>query len=170
MDLFKVISNPVRMQIMQYLQIHGEATTKQISQALTDIPAPTLYRHINYMLGADVLLVKEERKVRGSLERLLTVNPEMFREADEGNVTELAYQFLMEIFCRFQKYSQKKDADPVKDFLALRTRVISLTDEDMMAFFEELGMLLDRYEEKGKKTHGKIRSISLISAPYDEDS
>ena len=46
------------------------------------------------MLGADVLLVKEERKVRGSLERLLTVNPEMFREADEGNVTEFAYQFL----------------------------------------------------------------------------
>ena len=26
---------------MQYLQTHGEATTKQISEAIADVPAPT---------------------------------------------------------------------------------------------------------------------------------
>ena len=66
MELIKVLSNPVRMQVMQYLQTYGEATTKQISDAITDVPAPTLYRHINILLKEEVLLVKEERKVRGS--------------------------------------------------------------------------------------------------------
>ena len=44
MDLIKAISNTSTLQIVQYLQIYGEATTKQISEALPDISAPTLYR------------------------------------------------------------------------------------------------------------------------------
>ena len=76
MDIVKVLSNPIRMQVMQYLQTYGEATTKQISESLKDIPTPTLYRHINVMVKEEVLLIKEERKVRGSLERLLTINYE----------------------------------------------------------------------------------------------
>lgn len=91
MNLIKVLSNPARMQIMQYLQIHGEATTKQISEALPDVAAPTLYRHINIMLEEGALSIKEERKVRGSLERLLVINREKFAEAKNGNVADAAY-------------------------------------------------------------------------------
>lgn len=169
MDWLKILSNPIRMQIMQYLQVHGEATTKQISQTLPKIPAPTLYRHVDYMLQKKVLCVKEERRIRGSTERLLAIDEELFREAEEGNMTGIAYPFLMEIFFRFERYSRKKTKDPVKDMLALRTRVLSLSDEDMLAFFMELGQMMDRYEEKGKKTPGRLRSISIISAPYEEE-
>lgn len=42
MDIVKVLSNPIRMQVMQYLQTYGEATTKQISESLKDIPTPTI--------------------------------------------------------------------------------------------------------------------------------
>ena len=85
MELIKLLSNPVRVQVMQYLQNYGEATTKQISEALTGIPAPTLYRHINLLLKEEVLLIKEERKVRGSLERLLVINDAKITEAGNGN-------------------------------------------------------------------------------------
>ena len=92
MDLIKVLSYPVRIRVMQYLQTHGEATTKQISEAISDVPAPTLYRHINTLLKEEVLLVKEERKVRGSLERLLVINVEKMSAAADSNISDSAYQ------------------------------------------------------------------------------
>ncbi|MDE5583619.1 MAG: hypothetical protein K2J08_07935 [Ruminococcus sp.] len=74
--------------MIQYLQIHKEATTKQVSEAIPDIPAPTLYRHINFMLKENLLIIKEERKVRGSLERLLAINHDKW--SAENNLTDTA--------------------------------------------------------------------------------
>lgn len=167
MELMKVLSNPVRMQVMQYLQTHGEATTKQISEAITDVPAPTLYRHINTLLKEEVLLVKEERKVRGSLERLLAINVEKMARTVNNSISETAYQFLMELFMKFQKYSSKEDADPQKDRLSLRTCVFTLTDDSFDSFMQEIGTVMGKYQKAEEK--GKLRSISFISAPIEEE-
>lgn len=167
MELMKILSNPVRMQIMQYLQTHGEATTKQISEAITDIPAPTLYRHINTLLKEEILLVKEERKVRGSLERLLTINVEKMAETVNSSISETAYQFLMELFMKFHKYGSKAGADPQKDRLSLRTCVFTLTDESFDNFMHEIGAVINKYQVA--EINGKLRSVSFISAPVEEE-
>ena len=78
MNITEILSNPIRIQVMQYLQTYGEATTKQIAEALRDVSAPTLYRHIHIMLEQEVLIVKEEHKIRGSTERVLIINEEKF--------------------------------------------------------------------------------------------
>ncbi len=167
MELIKILSSPVRIQVMQYLQIHGEATTKQISEAIQNVPAPTLYRHINTLLKEDVLMVKEERKVRGSLERLLTINQNKFTAMENSGVADAAYQFLMEIYARFQTYSKKPDTDPRKDGLSMRTRMFCLTDEELDALIRDIGAVMDKY---GEKSGGKERSISFISAPVEEEN
>lgn len=167
MELMKILSNPVRMQIMQYLQTHGEATTKQISEAITDIPAPTLYRHINTLLKEEILLVKEERKVRGSLERLLTINVEKMAETVNSSISETAYQFLMELFMKFHKYGSKAGADPQKDRLSLRTCVFTLTDESFDNFMHDIGAVINKYQVV--EINGKLRSVSFISAPIEEE-
>lgn len=167
MELIEILSNPVRIQVMQYLQIHGEATTKQISEAINDIPAPTLYRHINTLLKEEMLIIKEERKVRGSLERLLAINKDKFTAIENGSVADVAYHFLMEIYARFQKYSIKPNANPGKDRLGLRTRMLCLTDEEFDLFLQDIAAVLDKY---GEKTDGKKRSISFISAPVEEEN
>ena len=167
MELMKVISNPVRMQVMQYLQTYGAATTKQISEAITDVPAPTLYRHINALLKEEVLLVKEERKVRGSLERTLAINVEKIAETVNNSISETAYQFLMELFMKFRKYGSRTDADPQKDRLCLRTCVFTLTDNSFDSFMQEIGAVIDKYQKAGES--GKLRSISFISAPIEEE-
>lgn len=167
MELMKVISNPVRIQVMQYLQTHGEATTKQISEAITDVPAPTLYRHINTLLREEVLIVKEERKVRGSLERLLAINVEKMAKTVNSSISETAYQFLMELYMKFEKYSRKEDADPQKDRLSLRTRVFTLTDKSFDSFMQEIGEVMEKYQKA--EENGKLRSISFISAPTEEE-
>lgn len=167
MELIKVLSNPIRIQVMQYLQTHGEATTKQISEVLKDIPAPTLYRHINTLIKEEVLLIKEERKVRGSLERLLTINVEKMSSMANSNISDTAYKFLMELYMKFQKYSCKADADLQKDRISLMTCVLTLTDKSFDDFILEITTIIEKYQAAEEK--GKLRSVSFISAPVEEE-
>lgn len=166
MNLTDILSNPTRMRIVQYLQLNEEATTKQISEALNDVPAPTIYRHINYLLKENVLIVKEERKIRGTTERLLTINQEFIDAENNRNISGTAYQFLMSIYDSFQKYDKKEDKNPVSDKLCLRTCMMNLSDEKFDEFFKEYSELLGRYMDIGE---GKLRSISIISAPVEEE-
>lgn len=152
---------------MQYLQTHGEATTKQISEAISDVPAPKLYRHINTLLNEEVLLVKEERKVRSSLERLLAINVKKMSAAVNSNISETAYQFLMELYMKFQKYGCKDNADPEKDRLCLRTCVLTLTDNSFDSFMQDIAAVIGRYQQA--EENGKLRSVSFISAPIEEE-
>ena len=165
MKLSDVITNPIRMKIMQLLQVRGEATTKQICEELHDVPQPTLYRHINYLLKEEILVVKSERKVRGSLERLLALNEARF--AENPDIADNAYQFLMALCGSFQRYSDKENADPAADMLSLRTYMLTLTDESYADFFAELRQVIEKYSnpEEG----GKSRSFSVISAPVAEE-
>ncbi len=167
MELIKVLSNPVRIQVMQYLQTHGEATTKQISEAISDVPAPTLYRHINTLLKEEVLLIKEERKVRGSLERLLAINVKKMSDVVNSNISETAYQFLMDLYMKFQKYSCKDNADPQKDRLSLRTCILTLTDDSFDNFMQDIAAVIGKYQKA--EENGKLRSVSFISAPIEEE-
>lgn len=170
MDIINIISNPVRLQVMQYLQIQGEATTKQISGALQDVPAPTLYRHINTLIKEKVLLIKEERKVRGSLERVLIINKERFVETQNSGIADTAYQFLMELYSKFQRYSCKADADPIKDRLSMRTSILSLTDDRFDNFMHEIAAVIEKYQHNVTDENNKTRSVSFISAPIEEVS
>lgn len=168
MDLIKMVMNPVRLQIMQYLQTVTEATTKQLAEAIPEVPAATLYRHVNMMLKEQILMIKSERKVRGSTERLLAINQELLLQESEKDISKLAYQFLMGIYGKFAVYAKQPESDPVKDLLMLRTRVMHLTDEDYIGLLAELTQLLEKYETKAKPGEGKLRSLSMISAPEGE--
>ena len=125
MNITEILSNPIRIQVMQYLQTYGEATTKQIAEALSDISTPTLYRHINIMLEQEALIVKEERKVRGGTERLLVINEEKFGMSE--NLSQDAYQFLMGLYMKFQKYCENDDVNPKAESLSIQVLILSLS-------------------------------------------
>lgn len=176
MDYAEVLSNPVRMRIMQYMAINNEATTKEIAEYLTDIPRRTLYRHINYLIEGKAVLVKEERKVRGGTERLLVDNQKRF--VSNLGLSDATYQYLMDIYNKFclyeKKHGEKTGEDFDKDLLAFGTSTFYLDDDEMKSMMKEIyeiGIKYERnhkekYEEKGT---GKLRSCSFISAPVDMD-
>ena len=165
MKISEILSNPVRMRILQYMQVQGSATTKQMSDAMPDIPAPTLYRHVNRLLEEDVLVVKEERKVRGTTERLLETHPGLW-ESEASDIADSSYQFLMSIYSRFREYGSREDANPLADMLCLRSCVLRLTDASFENFLKEYAALLGRY--MAPEDGGKLRSVSMISAPAGE--
>lgn len=164
MNLIQVLSNPIKLQIMQFLQERELATTKQISERLNDVPVPTLYRHVNEMIKANLLIVKEEKRVRGSVERVLALNTDLMVASEHEEVSAAAYQFLMGLYMQFQKYSAKQEVDPIRDMLMMRTCMLKLDDEKYMELLEEWSKLIEKY----KVDEGKMRSLSLISAPIEE--
>lgn len=163
MNITEILSNPIRIQVMQYLQTCGEATTKQIAEALSDVSTPTLYRHINMMLEHEALLVKEEHKIRGGTERLLVINEEKFGISE--NLSEDAYQFLMSLYMKFQRYSERDEANPKKDRLSLRTCILTLSDSRYDELMDEIGTVIEKYQMMSEG--GKKRNLSIISAPVD---
>ena len=165
MNLSEILSNPVRIRVVQYLQSREQATVKQISEAMPDVPTPSLYRHINYLLDENVLTVVEERKVRGTMERTLAFNKGLWDAGVNADIKDTAYQFFMSLFAKFQEYDPE-GRDPVEDRLSLRTFNTRLTDETFDRFFAELKDLFERYQKD--EEDGKLRSISFISAPVKE--
>jgi DNA-binding transcriptional ArsR family regulator len=64
-----IILHPARMRIL--VAISGrQMTAQQLAKSLPDIPQTTLYRHVNYLVEERILRVVEERRVRGTVERL----------------------------------------------------------------------------------------------------
>lgn len=168
MNLSDILSNPTRMRIVQHLQMNKESTTRQIAEDLEDIPAPTIYRHINLLLKEDVLVIKEERKVRGTTERLLALNEGLWSSRGSSDISDLAYQFLMSIYGSFREYGSESGRDPVADRLCLRTCMIRLSDEKFDRFLGEYSELLGRYLES--EDGDKLRSISIISSPVMKEA
>lgn len=165
MDFIKILSNSTRMRIMQYVQANGTVTTKQIAENIKDVPPATLYRHINYMIDAGLIVVKDERKVRGSVERLLAFDQSKINEC---GISDLAYQFLMGLYINFYNYGLKEGADPVKDMLMMRTATFKLTDQELTQMLTEFGVVMQKYARISEKSEGKIRSFSTILSPTEE--
>ena len=67
-DFMKVIMNPIRQRIVQYLMIHGQGTSKEIMEELTDIPPASLYRHVKILAENGCIEIAEEHKIRGTVE------------------------------------------------------------------------------------------------------
>lgn len=167
MKISELLSNSVRVRIIQYLKSNGDSTAKQISEVLKDISVPTLYRHINKLIDENVIVVKEERKVRGALERTLSYDEDSFMSQSGDDIADAAYQFLMTLYASFKEYADEGGNDPVRDRLSMRTCTARMTDEAMDGYLREHKELLSRYMGSNE---GKLRSISFISAPVKEVS
>ncbi len=172
MDLSKYLSNSACGRILQFLSDGGEHTTKEIAEHLSDVPVPTLYRHINALIEGNMIIVKEERKVRGSRERVLVVNMEWNNDL---SLSELSYPYFMNLLNRFYKYenTRLKDNDHSqmeKDRLFMLQMLFFLEDDEMDAFIDEVFALREKYmkiSEKNKGKKGKLRNINFVSAPEE---
>ena len=160
MQLTEILSNPTRMRITQFTGTHNETTTKEIAAHLSDVPRRTLYRHINFLVEAGVLKVKEERRVRGGMERVLIDNQEEY--ISKMKLSDCTYQFFTNIYNQFaryeEKYGDKTSEQFDKDVLCYCTSTIVLDDDETNA-------LLDEFVDVIKNTRKTIRKNTAIKCP-----
>ena len=171
-DLAKIVMNPVRIRIAQYLILHEQGTTAQIGEELSDVPKASLYRHMKMLEDAGLIQVVQENKKRGTVEKVYKLNQENpmgGREPGKEEIAQLIHSSLLSIMGEFQRYLKREDADPQKDMVSLTSAVFLLSDEEFQEFFGKLGELYSSVMNNQPDGKRKPRKLTLISSPVTED-
>lgn len=165
MNMAEVIMNPVRQRIIQYLMVHDKGTVKEIGNKLSDVPTPSLYRHVKILAENGVIVVAEENRVRGTVESVYRLNPDaLVVEDEDGMSVQIS---LMSICTAFAKYFASGHADPRKDMFMLTGCTLMLTDHEFQAFLEEVNEVAMKYIAREPEEGCRPRQITLISAPTE---
>lgn len=169
-DFSKIIMNPVRMRIIQYLLLHEKGTAAEIGNELSDIPKASLYRHLKVLENADLILVVQENKKRGTIEKVYEINKLNTLGGGKPGTVEIEQLIQGMLFCimgDFRRYFKKKDISPEKDLLALSSSTLLLSDEEFHEFFEKIEVVYSEVLDNKPDGMRKPRRITMISSPAD---
>jgi len=170
-DIYEIMLNPTRMRIVQTLTAHEKITTTELCEIIKDVPRTTLYRHISILIDANILTVVAEKKIRGSLERTLSLNLDKFKHHNTvEDIPQQALRFFMTTYTKFEKYFNRENFVSGTNKIFFNNTIMMMNDQEFDMFLSELQSLLIKYhfdEANGRKP----RDISIISAPptVDED-
>lgn len=166
MEIAEVVMNPVRQRIFQYFLLHEASTVKELKRALPDVPNASLYRHIKVLAEHSILTVVGENRIRGTVESVYQLNKEGLATEDEGgNAVQMS---LLSICASFARYFAGDDVDPKRDMLLLTNCTLLLTDEEFSGFLSEINEIALKYMKAEANESSKMRQITLISAPANE--
>ncbi|MDF2558966.1 MAG: transcriptional regulator [Microbacterium sp.] len=164
-----VVLHPVRIRIVQ--QLGGrDLTTAELRDAIPDVSQPTLYRHVAALIDAGVLAVSKERKVRGTIERTLTLGDRMAHvpEAEMQAMSDLQLRsafltFLGDVAGRFDRFADQ-DAPGARGFLGFGSVPLYVDDAALETLQAGIATLLEPYTTD----HGEGRrrvSLSTVLIP-----
>jgi DNA-binding transcriptional ArsR family regulator len=121
--ILDLIIHPVRLRIMQFLAL-GQLTTQQISEALPDVPASSIYRHMRLLLKSGLVCVAETRPVKGIEEKVYALSraPRITDPAAFAGLTpqEHIHYFTMFAAALIGGFADYVHSAPERDMLADR--------------------------------------------------
>lgn len=167
-SLADLLHQPVRWRVVQAL-IGRSLTTGQLAELLPDVATTTLYRHVGVLVKAGVLLVTDERRVRGTVERTYELNT---AAADSDNAAPdrerlrtMFTVYLAGLAGDFDRYLARDHIDPVRDGVGFRQAALWLSDDEFeqlqRRMLEVLEPFLGQREEPGRTR----RILSTILMP-----
>jgi DNA-binding transcriptional ArsR family regulator len=118
-----LILHPVRMRILMALT--GRVlTAKELATLLPDVAQATLYRHINALADGGVLTIVEENPVRGTVEKVYTVEGQAARltSDDMANMSKDEHMQMFTVFITtvLQDFAAYMDGRETVDLFADR--------------------------------------------------
>lgn len=164
-DINKLIANPINQRIAQYLILHKHGTVSDISKELSDIPRPSLYRHIKAMSNAGLLKVSEKKAVRGAVEKTYTLAEQPLGEPSNKDISLFIQKQILSIASSFAEYFKNENADPKKDYLSVSRCTLMLSDSELMEMYMRIGEVYNSYINNKPEEGRKPRSLAFISSP-----
>ncbi|WP_127533290.1 helix-turn-helix domain-containing protein [Paenibacillus kobensis] len=166
-----LILNPIRMRIIQAL-LSGNRTTLQLAERLPNVPQATLYRHLNTLLKAGLIHVVEERKIRGTTEKVYALAANA-ADATPDDVTETSSERHMELFLKFVAsligdfgaYVGQEQYNLKEDGISFRKVELYLTDDEYMSLLMEQRQRMQQYASNGPSEGRRLRMISTVVIP-----
>lgn len=170
-----LITHPVRLRILMTLA-GLERTPQQIAATLDDVPASSIYRHLQILLDAGVVEVVSERQVRGAIEKTLRVAngaADIGAEQAETMSAEMHRQaflvFLTQLLHEFERYTQQPEIDLARDLAGYRMAVLYASDEEWLAAITAMNTALLPLLENTPGADRKPRRIATISLPAPDE-
>ena len=160
-----LLLHPVRMRMVNALAGGITVTTSDLCRRMPDLPKATVYRHVDRLVRAGIVKVVAERRVRGAVERQLTlardqarIDPEESRsmtlEDHRRSFTAATAALLVE----FNRYLDDGEADPLRDGVSYRQFTFWMSPAERSRLYRDVTRLLTSLAT----TPGKGRAPYLL--------
>ena len=163
----KIVINPTRQRIMQYILFHKKACTSEIAKELDDIPQATLYRNIKMLLENDFIEVVEEKNVRGVIEKYYSAvnNSPSDNLPSNEEFSNVIQNLLYETGRSFKNFLSVDTNDPIKEMLGYWCSTYVLSDEEFKNLLDEMGLVMQKYTGREMTKDRKLRNLHIMSLP-----
>lgn len=175
MEPDRLLLHPVRLRIVQQFLGRGELTTGRLRELMPDVPAATLYRHVNALAAGHVLQVVGEAKVRGASERTYAID---LAEADldgmqaarmDADAHQRAFTtFVAGLLGDFDRYLASGSPDLARDLVGYRQVALHLSDEEMGDLLADLRDVLEAYASLPSAPGRTRRILTTVVMPSPE--
>jgi hypothetical protein len=168
----ETILHPVRFKIIQRFLDGQSKTAKILAKELKEIPQATLYRQLDTLVKADVLIIIDEHQIRGTVEKVYSLNlsavniaNKQLKKLTKEEHLQYFMLFTAQLSKDFEAYLQNKDIDYEKDGVGYRQVALNLTDEEFLEFAKDLGKVYEKYVKNTPSAERTRRIISTIIIP-----
>ncbi|EMJ5759433.1 helix-turn-helix domain-containing protein [Clostridioides difficile] len=169
MDIAKLILNPARFRILQYIRLHGSVRTSDIVKYLNDIPRATVYHHVKILEENNMIEVIKENRVRGTIEKVYALKE--YTTSMEGETfVALSTAFYVGLMQEMNEYFSRKEQDHKKDNVFFSSALLYMSDNEYENLLKSIADLLKPYIEQKPKSNLKLRKLSIISSPPVADN
>lgn len=170
-----LVTHPVRLRILMTLA-GLERTPQQIAAVLDDVPASSIYRHLQILLEAGVVETVSERQVRGAIEKTLQVatgaadiDAEQAGAMSADMHRQAFLVFLAQLLHEFDRYTRRPEIDLARDLAGYRMAVLYASDEEWLAAITAMNAALLPLLENPPGGDRKPRRIATISLPAPDE-
>ncbi|WP_179295487.1 helix-turn-helix domain-containing protein [Bacillus sp. FJAT-45350] len=166
-----LLLHPVRMSIIQAL-VKRNLTVQELMEWLPDIPQATLYRHLNTLKDNDIIIIVDEKKVRGAYERTYSLHPkkthlsaEELNSVDKEDHLQFFITYMTNLISSTEAYLESEEIQMEKDGFGYTQVDLYLNDEELLAFQQEVGTVLQKYIKNEPATNRRKRTLATVLIP-----
>ena len=170
--LLSSITNPIKCKLLIEINSKKTATAKSLCETYPDIPQATLYRYLNKMLKEGIIKVVEENQIRGTIEKVYSLNFDFKKELQENTTNftgktymQLVMQYMLGLLNEFREYTSQSDIDIANDGSGFTLYPVYLSSEEIHELAEKFSDLLQPYREHKNNSERNLHSIAFIITP-----
>ncbi|MFD1862574.1 transcriptional regulator [Planococcus chinensis] len=169
-DLFK---NQVRFKIaLELIDVDEGMSIMQLNKLLKDVSQATLYRHVNSMVGDDLLKIVGINRIGKVEEKLYALNTQAYKISEDDWLSatysekiKFVTYFFMYILQNYKNYHESSVENQSPDRSTFSLVKLNLTNDSFNDFQSELSTLMEKYYNMKDTEEGTDRTVSLVIIP-----
>jgi hypothetical protein len=172
-----LLLHPIRLRIVQAFLGDRALTTAELREQLPDVPAASLYRHVGRLVGAGVLSVVAERRVRGAIERSYVlraaaarIGPDELAKMSRDEVRAAFLAFVAGLVADADRYLARPHVDPTRDGASYNLAAMWLDDGELLELLRELYALVQPRLANSPRPGRSRRIFATVLLPGQEEA